>query len=59
MFPGAGAQVFRNEEGEVLGWDSGAYEPEPFDEYADWYDREPEEDEPEDAEPEEDDAPFE
>lgn len=21
MFPGAGAQVYRNEEGEVLGWD--------------------------------------
>lgn len=29
MFPGYGAQVYRNEAGEVLGWDSGyGFEPE-------------------------------
>lgn len=32
MFPGAGATIYRNEAGEVLGWsDESSYEPEPYD----------------------------
>lgn len=45
MFPGAGASVYYNEAGEVLGWD-GAYEADPFD-YDDWNDRDmPDDDDP-------------
>lgn len=34
MFPGAHAQVYKNEEGEVLGWDYPS-EPDPYDDYDD------------------------
>ncbi len=36
MFPGAGAQVYRNEEGEVLGWDYPDHD-DPHDDVEDWY----------------------
>lgn len=36
-FPGAGAQVYRNEEGEVLGWDYPDYDEPPDPD--DWYDQ--------------------
>jgi hypothetical protein len=40
MFPGAGAHVYYNEEGEPLGWDYPDYDPEPPepDDDDDWYD---------------------
>lgn len=37
MFPGAGASVYRNEDGEVLGWDYPATD-DPYDP-DDWYDQ--------------------
>lgn len=48
MFPGPGAQIYRNEEGEVLGWDYPSSEPEERDPYDDdrqaqWGDDEDEE----------------
>jgi hypothetical protein len=53
MFPGAGANIYRNEAGEVLGWDYPS-EPDPYD-----YDDERPEvwDEDDDDEPEPDEEP--
>lgn len=44
MFPGAGAVVYTNDEGEPLGWDYPSYDdaPEPDDYYASWDDDEDE-----------------
>lgn len=38
MFPGAGARVYTNEEGEVLGWDYPSYDEPDYDPYDDCYD---------------------
>jgi len=42
-FPGPGAEIIRNEEGEVLGWDYPSYEPphlDPYEEADRWRDHE-------------------
>lgn len=45
MFPGPGAEIHRNEEGEVLGWDYPSYdEPPDLSDYDDWHDNDEEED---------------
>jgi hypothetical protein len=46
MFPGAGARIYRNEEGELLGWDYPSYD-DPyedvwFDDLDDWFEDEEE-----------------
>jgi hypothetical protein len=48
MFPGAGARVFRNEDGEPIGWDYPSYDEGDSDPYDD-YDRYDYDDEDEDA----------
>lgn len=35
LFPGPGAEIYRNDAGEVTGWDDGSYEPDPYDSYDD------------------------
>lgn len=51
MFPGAGAQIYRNEAGEPTGWDYPAYDEGPnFDDFDDYdYDEDPDDAESEDA----------
>jgi hypothetical protein len=46
MFPGASAEIYYNEAGEPLGWDSPSYD-EPWydpDQFLPWYDPDPEDD---------------
>jgi hypothetical protein len=45
LFPGAGANVYRNEEGEVLGWDYPSYDEPDYDPYEDYDDYEDGDDE--------------
>ena len=44
MFPGPGAEIHRNEEGEVLGWDYPSYDEPPDPDDDPWYDDDNEED---------------
>lgn len=46
MFPSAHAEIYRNEEGEVLGWSSTYYDEPEYDPYEDdYYDYDDEDDE--------------
>ena len=40
MWPGPGAEIIRNEAGEVLGWDNPSYD-DPSEPYDGYYDEEP------------------
>lgn len=44
MFPGASASVYRNEDGEVIGWDYPSDDAPEYDPYDDYYDYDYDED---------------
>jgi hypothetical protein len=55
MFPGSGATVYYNEDGEPLGWDYAAHDEPDYDPYDDVYYVDEDDEEPDAEEDEEDD----